>query len=254
MSKDFKKFDKHGNPLNLMPKFNHSRHGDYYTKWLEDSKRYEPSYEDIKCELQLSALGVYEPLDFLVNISQFNKEIKPWNDKWVPYLRREGTLNDREGLLLMGLDGDNPCNSLSMPEAKKRTGKQLIESDFNVPTALYQDLKSLHPLLDFFQPLGRTMLVKSNAGGFFPPHKDAPNINRDCFRIVIFIGKSVDHEAYQWEIDGRVMPIKQNRAYYVDTRKTHRTHSWVDDSIHCVINVPKTWENVMKLMSMCKLT
>ena len=254
MSKDFKNFDKNGNPLNLMPKFNHSRRGDYYTKWLENPEKFEPSLEDIKCELQLSALGVYEQLNFLLHIGEFKEEIEPWNDKWVPYLRREGVLNDREGLLLMGLEGDTPCDSLSMPEARKRTGRKLQESDFNVPTALYHDLKSLHPLLDYFQPLGRTMLIKSNTGGFFPPHKDSPIINRDCFRIVVFIGRSVEHDSYQWEIDGKVMPIIQNRAYYIDTRKTHRTNSWADDSIHCIINVPKTWENIMKLMTMCKYT
>ncbi len=36
---------------------------------------------------------------------------------------------------------------------------------------------------------------------------------------------------------------------YVDTTKEHRTHSWRNRSIHLIMNIPKTWENVMKLMS-----
>ena len=48
---------------------------------------------------------------------------------------------------------------------------------------------------------------------------------------------------------GQKWPITPGKAYYVDTRKTHRTHSWFNNSLHLVVNVPKTWENVMKLMS-----
>lgn len=249
---DLKNFDKEGNPLNLIPKVDRTKQGNYYEKWLRNPNRFEPTEEDIKCELQLSALSCFEPLNFLVDYQKFKKEIEPWNDKWVPYLRREGISNDREGLLLIGLEGDTPTDSLSMPEARKRTGRRLDETDFTVPTELYNNLTCLHPLLEFFQPLGRSMLVKVNAGGWFPPHKDWPMLTRDTFRIIAFIGENVDHEAYEWEMDGQRWPIKQNRAYYVDTRKTHRTHSWEDDSIHLVINVPKTWENIIKLMSMTR--
>ena len=252
MDKDLKKFNKDGTELNLTPKIDRSRQGNYYQKYLEDSSRFDPSPDDLKCELQLQALGVFEPLNFLVDYGKFKKEILPYADKWVPYLRREGISNDREGLLLMGLEGDSPSDSLSMPEARKRAGRKLSETEFSTPTQLYKDLTCLHPLLDFFQPLGRTMLVKVNAGGWFPPHKDWPMLTRDTFRIVIFIGSKVDNETYEWEMEGKRWPIKQNRAYYIDTRKTHRTHSWTDGSIHCVVNVPKTWENVIKLMSMTR--
>jgi len=77
-------------------------------------------------------------------------------------------------------------------------------------------------------------------------------LNRKCFRVAAFIGTEVDHESFEWESDGRRWPIKQNRAYYIDTRKTHRTHSWVNNSYHLIINVPKTWENVMKLFSITR--
>jgi hypothetical protein len=249
---DNKKYDKNANPLNLMPNNNKESHGYIYDKWQKDPSIYEPDNNDIKCELQLQSLSAFEPLHFAADYEQFKKEIKTWNDYWVPYLRREGISNDREGLLLMGLEGDSPTDSLSMPEAVRRTGRTLTETDFCYPTELYYHLQSLRPLLDIFQPLGRTMLVKTNAGGFFPPHKDSPMITRNTFRIVVFIGKQVDHEAYEWEMEGQIQKIKPNRAYYVDTRKTHRTHSWVDNSIHCIINVPKTWENVIKLMSLSR--
>lgn len=251
MSKDLdlQKFDKDGNPLNLIPKSNQAKQGNYYAKWLESPEKFEPTPEDIKCELQLQALSSWEPLKFEFDLGWFKKELKEYDDKWVPYLRREGVTNDREGLCLMGMPGDSYNDGLSMPEARKRHGRKLQEVDFNAPTALYHDLESLHEMLDFFQPLGRTMLVKTNAGGWFPPHKDQPHLTRDTFRIVAFLSRTTAHDAYEWQMDGHIWPIQPGKAYYVDTRKTHRTHSWMNNSIHLVVNVPKTWENVMKLLS-----
>ena len=54
---------------------------------------------------------------------------------------------------------------------------------------------------------------------------------------------------YEWWLGDERKTIVANRTYFVDTRKVHRTHSWADNSYHLILNVPKTWENVMKLMS-----
>ena len=96
---DLKKTDKHGNPLNLTPKANH-RQADYHTYWKENPNALEPTPEDIKCELQLQALGDFELLNFKFNHRIFEKEIPQISDWFVPYLRREGISNDREGCLL----------------------------------------------------------------------------------------------------------------------------------------------------------
>ena len=247
---DYSKVDKDGNELNPVGKANRVYQAGYYTKWLESNKtKFEPTDEDIKCELQLSALSVVEPLQWEIDNGWFKKEISKYDDAWVPYLRREGVVNNRDGLCIVGLPGDKCSDSLSMPEARRRTGRKLKEIDFNTPTELYADLKSLQPLLDYWEPLGRTMLVRTHAGGWFPPHKDQPVLTRDTFRVCAFLGNNVGHDAYEWQMDGHIWPIKPGGVYYIDTRKTHRTHSWKDNSIHLVMNIPKTWENVLKLMS-----
>ena len=57
--------DKDGNPIKLIPKANQNQQGNYYQKWLDSDKtKFEPTPEDIKCELQLSALDVWEPLKY----------------------------------------------------------------------------------------------------------------------------------------------------------------------------------------------
>ena len=236
-----------------VPQAQRHKQANYYFNYMRNPASVEPTAEDIKCELQLSALSDFEPLTFEIDYNEFRKEIAEYNDKWVPYLPREGTTNNRQGLCLVGLSGDLCTDSLSIPEARIRTNNNTLnELDFNTPTQLYNDLTCLHDILGYWKPLGRSMLVKTNAGGWFPPHKDHPLLNRDCFRVIAFIGNRVDHESYEWEMNGRVWPIQQNRSYYVDTRKTHRTHSWQDDSIHLIMNIPKTWENVMKLLTVTK--
>ena len=40
-------------------------------------------------------------------------------------------------------------------------------------------------------------------------------------------------------MDGRIWTIKAGGVYYIDTPKTHRTHSWKPNSMHVIMNIPK---------------
>jgi hypothetical protein len=206
-----------------------------------------PKILDLATEMQLSVIGDFAPLKIKINLDQFKKEIEPYKDQWVPYLHREGSLNDRQGLNFVGLPGDTPQDSISMPEAQKRVGKKLTELDFDTPTQLYHDLKSLKPITEVFPVLGRCTLVKVNKGGWFPSHRDGVLLNRHAFRLVAFL-TNTGHESYHWEHDYRIRSIEEGRCYFVDTRKQHRTHSYVHDSIHLVMNIPKTYENVLRVL------
>jgi hypothetical protein len=241
---DYRTHDKDGNPLDVIDNSPIQGYVNPRKRLETDPDWFDPSPEDLKCEMQLAALDFWEPLNFKVKEKTFNEQLEQYNDKWVPYLRKEGVMNDREGMLLWGLEGDSYTDSLSMPEAIRRTGKNLKDADFKYPTELYNHLECLHPALDFFAPLGRTMLIKMNKGSFFVPHKDDPYLTRDCFRIAAFFGKVND---FEWEMCGQKVDIEPGRFYYVDTRKTHRTHSWQHSSIHLIVNIPKTWENVLKI-------
>lgn len=222
-----------------------------YVSAFKEGRLNPPNILDLACEMQLDAIGDFVPLNFKIDLEDFKKEIKKYDGVWVPYLHREGVLNDREGLNLVGLPGDTPTDSLSMPEAMKRTGRKLNELDFDTPTQLYHDLPSLQPLLDFFPKLGRCSLVKVNQGGWFPGHRDGVLLNRNTFRIVAFLtNTSVAH--YEWEHDYRVRPIEEGRVYYIDTRKQHRTHSYSHDSIHLVMNIPKNYENVLRVCNVLR--
>ena len=211
----------------------------------------EPTAEDIKCELQLNLLGTCEPLKFKIDLHQFDNEIANYKEQWVSYLPRDGKDNSRQGLMLWGLEGDSCNDSLSLPEARQRAGHKVMEADFKYPTQLYKDLTSIHDLCDYFAPLGRTFLVQANAGAYFPPHRDHAYLTRDCFRVVVFLNNT-NQSCYEWVQDGSPINIDEGNAYYIDTTKVHRTNAWQNNSIHLIMNIPKTWDNVMKLMSVTK--
>ena len=241
--------DRRGKPIEWVPNVGRANQPNYLKGIMEDGLAPMPTMDDVLCEMQLQAIGDFAPLAIKIDETLFKKQIAKWEDKWVPYLPREGVTNDREGLLVIGPDGFNPDEGLSMPEIRRKLGKPVSENDCNVPTELYHDLTSLHPILNVFDSLGRTMLVKLNKGGWFPPHRDSPHLSRDCFRIVGFIGKETGPSYFEWEHDYKRVLVEPNKTYYVDTRKTHRTASWESGGIHLVINVPKTWENVLKVLS-----
>jgi len=50
-------------------------------------------------------------------------------------------------------------------------------------------------------------------------------------------------------MDDRKMNIQMGQVYYVNTRMTHRTISWVDNSQHLILNIPFTTENVSKVIA-----
>tara|TARA_Y100000389_G_scaffold197571_1_gene232429 strand:+ start:3373 stop:4095 length:723 start_codon:yes stop_codon:yes gene_type:complete len=223
-----------------------------YLEKFQDGTIPMPKMLDVVCETQLAALGDFVPLNIKINLGNFKHEISKYDNKWVPYLAREGEQNDREGLNYVGLEGDTPYDSISLPEVRKRTGRlNLKETDFTVPTELYETLPSLKPITGIWPQLARCTLVKVNKGGWFPYHRDSVLINRKTFRVIAFL-TNTGPESYQWEHDYTMRTIEQGRCYYVNTQKAHRTHSYVHDSIHLVMNIPKTMENVFRLMDILR--
>jgi hypothetical protein len=209
----------------------------------------EVTLETVSNELALLNLGDFEPLNFKINTTQFMNEIQEFDNDWVDYLPRKEWPNNRKSLTLTCLPGKTHMDNPSQAQACYESGRLVRETEFSHQTDVYRACQSLHPLLDQFGELGRTFLVKSGVGGFFVPHRDHPSMPRDTFRIAVFLN-NCDPLQYDWLIDtDRKLPIELGRPYYINTRKTHRTISWTNDSIHLIINVPFTSENVSKVFA-----
>lgn len=206
------------------------------------------SPQTVANELALLQLGDFEPLDIKINVEDFQREITQFKDDWQVYLPRPDRPNNRQGLTLTNMPGKGHKGVPSLAEACAQENRKVSELEFNEPTDVYKKCFSLQPFLNEFQPLGRTFLVKSNIGGYFVPHRDHPSMPRDVFRLAVFL-TNVGPLDYDWLMDDRKLYIEPGRVYYINTRKTHRTISWVNDSIHLIMNLPFDGKNVSKVIS-----
>lgn len=210
-----------------------------------DASRVSP--EVVANELALSSLGNFEPLRWKIDCNQFMNEIKSFDNDWQDYLPRTDRPNNRQALVLTNVLGADHKTNPSLAQASYAAKRRLSEMEFNCPTPVYNACNSLKPFLDEWSPLGRTFLVKSNIGGYFMPHRDHPSMPRDVFRLVVFLNNCSPYD-YDWWMDDKKASIEHGRVYYVNTRMTHRTISWVDNSIHLILNVPFNSQNVAKVI------
>ena len=237
---------------------------DYLEKWKNGDLNGGPSSpigkigpdvltdEQLFAELQLQVLGDVVPLRQQIDETILLNNLSKYEKDWVDYLPRKGWSNSREGMLLIGPKGYSHTQGLSMPEiAKDLNDPGINEAKLSYPTQLYKDMPCLHEVLDFYSPLGRTFFVKLNTGGWFPPHRDSVQIPRETFRLIAFFGRSGPHD-FKWYTNYNQVPIEKGYLYYIDTRKVHETLCNVGPSIHLIINVPLTLENVYKVMNNLK--
>jgi hypothetical protein len=209
--------------------------------------------DQLMAEMQLLSLGNVIPLNITIDLPQFMEELKTFENQWIDYLPRSDRQNNRKGLSLFGLPGDTLNDGLSLPEASKRKGRRLSEMEFNSPTQVFEHCKSLHSLFSYFEPVGRSFIVKSDAGGWFYPHRDHPGLFRDSMRIIVFCKNSKAGQ-YDWILDDKKLDIEEGRAYYVNTRLVHRTISYVNDSLHLIMNVAPTWHNSQQVLKALQFT
>tara|TARA_Y100001949_G_C15985104_1_gene330198 strand:+ start:1428 stop:2183 length:756 start_codon:yes stop_codon:yes gene_type:complete len=196
-------------------------------------------------EMQLLVLGDVVPLNYYISEQNFLNQIEQYKDKWTDL---PGKLQvPRKALLLTGLKTDTYTDNGTHlnHKAQEINDYGLSELEFKYPTKLYNDLICLTSLMDYFSPLGRSFLLKLDAGGGFPPHRDYPEIPREVFSIFLFFGKPV-----KWFINNKKVDIELGRLYYINTRKLHETVCNEDSSFHVCLRVPQTMENIYKLMNM----
>ena len=206
------------------------------------------SHETLANELALLNLGPFEPLKFNINLNQYMQEISQFDNDWVDYLPRSDRPNNRKALTFTNLPGKTHKDVPSLAEASYAAGRRLSELEFNQPTDVYRACPSVSGFLDQWSGLGRSFVVRCDTGGYFVPHRDHPSMPRDVFRVIVFLN-NVGPLQYDWLMDDRKMYIQPGQAYYVNTRMTHRTISWVDNSQHLILNIPFNTENVAKVIA-----
>jgi len=209
-------------------------------------------------EFALLSLGDFEPLGFKIDYLALKKELDQFKNDWVDYLpteyipdhiqKNQKSDGKRRSLVVSNLPNRGHMDTPSMHEASMRAGRAIPESEFNFKTAVYDKCPSLRQVIDVFDSVGRSFIVRLNVGGMFAPHRDYVHMPRDSFRIVVFINNCGPYE-YDWIMGERdKATIELGRPYLVNTTKVHRIVSWTNNSIKLIMNVPYTDENVNILL------
>jgi len=206
----------------------------------------EVSEESLKCELQLSMIGDWERLKFDIDYNKFVEDEKNMEHWYRPFQPKKGILNDRESILLYGLKGDKPTEPTGLSQIYAKLGYIPNESEFKFPTEAKDKLTCCKEIFDYFGDWGRCFLIKLNAGGHYPYHRDHWLLHRDTIRLIAFIGDA-SHKL-EWELDGRIRKFEPNSLYYVNTAKLHRLSAWKHNCDMVVFNLPKTWNSITKLL------
>lgn len=211
-----------------------------------------PTEEDIACELQLQVLGNWEPLDFKINQNEYLNNIKVFENKdWFrPFQPKKNVLNNRESVLLYGLEKDTPTSLTGLSHIEANIGRKPKEDEFIYPTEAAKVLSCLQEVFNYFD-IGRTFFIRLNAGGFYPYHRDHIRLNRETFRLIAFLGNH-NENGLHWTVDGSSQNAYINHVYYVDTRKTHRLNASKNCCDMVVMNVKKDWLNVNRLLTHLK--
>jgi len=168
--------------------------------------------------------------------------------EWVQYNPRKQI--NRYGLSITSLDGGlsgiPDLDSLREYNAQFETNYNEMDFSIRTPVAEYPELKDI---LDQFDGVFRTHILKLNAGGFFTPHRDHKEPFIDSFRLIVPL-EFCNPPFFNFVIDQKITHWDTGFVYYVDTTKEHylfnagnRPSYWI------VFNIENTVKNVRKVLN-----
>jgi len=191
--------------------------------------------------LHLTSLGDVIPLDFVINTKKLNQELEEFKNSWKQYNPRKDY--GRDALALTSLKGEMAGINLdSLREYNLENHTNYKEADFNVRTEVADKCKSLHELLNIFDTMGRSHILRLQKGGFFPSHRDGKINEVSCFRVLTMLDKCQTKDVV-FLLEDRRLVLEIGRPYIINTRKLHSVFSFTEGSMQCVLNIPLTDKN-----------
>lgn len=174
----------------------------------------------------------FDAIDTMQELKKYPK------NEWPRYNPRKKI--ERYCLDLTGLPSGNE-NVSSLNEYNQHTNKTFKNSDFNHPTEIYHNLPTIKAVLEPFRPwLGRTHIIRIDAGGYFPPHYDSivPDTSDVDIRLVAAINNT-NNQNFKWlyDYDDKVLNMNDGELWVINTAKPHSLFSFIDDVVIMVANL-----------------
>lgn len=198
--------------------------------------------------MDLHTFGNLIALDIQVDITRAYHELANYNDLWAPYnpLKRI----PRSGLSLVSLNGetDGKMDLNSLLEINRLSGSRLGENDFKMPTPILTHNSELTRALEPFKPfLRRSHILRLDAGGFFPWHRDAYKNSLNSFRLFASLQNSTN-ENFNFILGDQKLNLEIGRLYYINTRLPHAVFAF-EQCDQLILNVEKTEESVNAVLN-----
>ena len=177
--------------------------------------------------------------------------LKQFDENWTKYNPRKNI--NRWGLSVTNLDGKlGPGPDLdSLYEYNKENNTSISESDFIIPTPVYDVVKSYCD--PFKEWLFRTHILKLKLGGCFPSHVDNIGPTIDSFRLLVPLQIcNPKEEGYFIYEQNKILFWEYGHLYFFNTCKRHVIFNANDQYNHIVLimNVKLTKESVCKVTNL----
>lgn len=199
----------------------------------------------------LNNMGDVIPLKPFINSNNFKEEIKQFSSDWKIYNPLKEGYN-RFGLSITSLDGKltGEPDLYSLLDYKNNYGIDYKESQFQTFTEVRDKINSLEKIFNLFDSSDfyRSHFLKLNKGGFFPPHRDAPELNPQSFRLFMPCSNCYK-EQFVFILDNKKIELEPFRLYYLNTRKTHSVFSYVDECIQLILNIKITEKTIQTVIN-----
>lgn len=152
--------------------------------------------------------------DSFINWTESNFEYLPYNPRKV---------GNRFGLSITSLTGDMSgipdLDSIGEYNNENRTSYS--ELDFKEFTPVYTLCHELQQLIEPWKHhIGRSHVLRLDAGGFFPPHRDSRSLKINTFRLIVPL-KRVTPPSVNFIIDDKLLHWDTGHLYFVNTAKMH---------------------------------
>lgn len=194
--------------------------------------------------VRLNMLGDVIRLKTSFDTAQLLKEIEPYSHEWKKYNPRKPI--DRWGLSITSYDGmlSGVPDLDSLLEYNRLNGTDYKTEDCNKFTEVYHNSQTLQNLIEPWKHnLGRSHLLKLNAGGFFPEHRDSYDVAesehgyRDVIRFISFVKNCDSSKQLKFIINDQLHSFQHGKLYYFNSMLPHSLFSYVDDCIMLVFVV-----------------
>jgi len=202
---------------------------------------------------RLTAYGDQVRLSIEQNPNDVIANLKQFDNNWGKYNPRKDL--NRWGLSVTNLDGIlGPGPDLdSLYEYNKENNTNISESDFIVPTPVYDIVKSYCD--PFKKWLFRSHILKLGPGGFFPNHIDNIGSTIDSFRLLVPLQVCNPKDSGYFIYEDKILNWNYGSMYFVNTCKRHTVFNanLEDDHIIIVMNVKLTEESVATVTKLIEL-